>query len=83
MRKREGILAAIVLTACGCLPTESGWPAPSEGRCFACSAKSRIFHRPDCVWIRNEKPAELKWFGTAADAMRAGKIPCEFCKPVE
>ncbi|MCX7803795.1 MAG: hypothetical protein N3A38_01265 [Planctomycetota bacterium] len=79
------LAAAFLLAASGCATAArgQGWPPPEEERRLACPRGSRIFHAPDCVWIRDRRPADLAWFRTIGEAQAAGRIPCEFCKPAD
>lgn len=45
------------------------------------SARSKKFHRPDCRWAQQIKPANKVRFATRDEAMDAGYEPCRECHP--
>jgi hypothetical protein len=48
---------------------------------FVASENSKVFHRPDCHWVKQIKPENLIDYDTRAEAIKAGKRPCKQCKP--
>ena len=48
---------------------------------YAASKNSKVFHRPDCHWVKQIKPENLTDYNSRAEAIKAGKRPCKICKP--
>ncbi|MBI4962486.1 MAG: hypothetical protein HY913_04355 [Desulfomonile tiedjei] len=48
---------------------------------FWASRQSNKYHHPSCVWAKRIKAANLVVFKTPAEAVRAGYLPCNVCKP--
>jgi hypothetical protein len=53
---------------------------PAEYK-YVASKNSKVFHRPDCIWVEKIKPENLVYYGSRDEAINAGKRPCERCKP--
>jgi len=54
--------------------------APAEYK-YVASKNSRVFHKPECIWARRIKPANLTAYNSRAEAIKAGKRPCKRCNP--
>ncbi|MBM4089612.1 MAG: ATP-dependent helicase [Planctomycetes bacterium] len=67
-RKRK--LAAVASTA----------HAVSPGG-YVAGAMSKVFHRPECIWVSGMMDAQRVTYATRDGAMRAGKRPCRQCRP--
>jgi len=64
--------------------TEDAPPAPaavSSGGKYCASAAGRIFHRPECEWVRRISPQNLVQYKSRDAAIAAGKNPCQVCNP--
>ncbi|HIJ52626.1 MAG TPA: hypothetical protein HPP66_05670 [Planctomycetes bacterium] len=48
---------------------------------YVASKNSKVFHKPDCRWVKRIKPSNLVTYSTRAKATEAGKRPCKTCKP--
>lgn len=48
---------------------------------FVSSKNSIVFHKPDCIWVKQIKPQNLTGYKTREDAIAAGKKPCKVCNP--
>jgi micrococcal nuclease len=45
------------------------------------SANSNKYHYPDCKWAKKISRKNLVIFKSANEALKAGYVPCKFCKP--
>jgi len=59
------------------LPSKIKSDAPK----YVASKKSKVFHRPDCIWAAKISPKNLVVYKTKAQAIKAGKRPCKRCNP--
>jgi micrococcal nuclease len=48
---------------------------------YVASKNSKVFHRPDCKWVKKISPKNLIGFKTREEAIRSGRRPCKTCKP--
>jgi hypothetical protein len=48
---------------------------------YVASKNSKVFHKPDCRWVKRIKPANLVGYNSRGEAIEAGKRPCKMCKP--
>lgn len=48
---------------------------------FVASRNSEVFHRPSCKSVEKISPKNLVRYATREEAIRAGKKPCDECKP--
>ena len=48
---------------------------------YVASENSKVFHRPDCHWVKQIKPENLVGYNSGDEALKAGKRPCKICKP--
>jgi len=48
---------------------------------YVASKNSKVFHKPDCIFVKKIKPKNLVGYHTRAEAVKAGKRPCKQCKP--
>jgi hypothetical protein len=48
---------------------------------YVASKNSKVFHNPDCRWVKRIKPTNLVTYSTRNKAIQAGKRPCKQCKP--
>ncbi len=55
-------------------------PTTAENK-FVASKNSKVFHNPDCRWVKRIKPTNLVTYSTRNKAIEAGKRPCKQCKP--
>ena len=53
---------------------------PVRDYSYVSSIKSQIFHFKDCSSAKAIKPADLQFFKTEEEAMRAGKVLCKQCQ---
>ncbi len=53
---------------------------PAEYK-YVASKNSKVFHKPDCHWVRQIKPENLVYYSSRDEAINAGKKPCKQCKP--
>lgn len=53
---------------------------PSEWN-YVASRNSKVFHRPDCGYVKRILPKNLIGFKSREEAIRSGKRPCKKCKP--
>lgn len=53
---------------------------PTEYKYIA-SKNSKVFHKPDCIWVKRIKPENLVNYSSRDEAINAGKKPCQQCKP--
>lgn len=71
----------IVITIIACITfTAFGIAIANDTQCVA-SAKTAIFHRPECVRARAIAPDDRVEFKTAEEAISARCKPCKLCKP--
>jgi len=54
---------------------------PPVGYEYAASKNSRVFHKADCAWAKRISPGNLVGYNSRDEAIKAGKRPCEKCKP--
>jgi hypothetical protein len=48
---------------------------------YVASKKSKIFHKPDCLWAKRISPENLIKFTSREEAVKAGCRPCKRCEP--
>ena len=48
---------------------------------YVASKNSKVFHKPDCTWVKNILPNNRVFYKTRDEAIAAGKKPCKKCKP--
>lgn len=48
---------------------------------YVASKNSKVFHKPECRWVKRIKPANLVGYNSRNEAIEAGKRPCKMCKP--
>ena len=48
---------------------------------YGASENSKVFHRPDCHWVKQIKPENLVGYNSRDEALKAGRRPCKQCKP--
>jgi hypothetical protein len=48
---------------------------------YVSSKNSKIFHKPDCSWVKNILPKNQIFYKTRDEAIAAGKQPCKKCQP--
>jgi len=48
---------------------------------YISSKNSRVFHKADCAWAKRISPGNLVGYNSRDEAIKAGKKPCEKCKP--
>jgi hypothetical protein len=53
---------------------------PSEYK-YVASKNSKVFHKPDCIWVKRIKPENLVGYSSRDEAINADKRPCRQCKP--
>jgi hypothetical protein len=59
-------------------------PPPTDNQTqhsYVSSKNSKIFHKPDCTWVKNILPQNLVYYKTRDEAIAAGKQPCKKCQP--
>jgi hypothetical protein len=54
--------------------------APAEYE-YVASKNGKVFHKPDCIWVKKIKPENLVSYGSRDEAINAGKRPCRQCNP--
>jgi micrococcal nuclease len=74
------LAAALLAAAFGVRAQPAPNPAPDKAA-YVASAKSQVFHKPDCQWAAKIDLKNLQTFPTREDAIKAGKRPCKVCKP--
>jgi len=53
---------------------------PAEYKYIA-SKNSKVFHKPECGWVKRIAPKNLVGYASRQEAINAGKRPCKWCKP--
>lgn len=53
---------------------------PAEYK-YVASKNGKVFHKPDCIWVKRIKPENLIGYSSREEAINAGKKPCNLCKP--
>jgi hypothetical protein len=53
---------------------------PAEYK-YVASKNSKVFHKPDCIWVKKIKPENLVNYSSRDEAINAGKKPCKQCNP--
>jgi micrococcal nuclease len=48
---------------------------------YVASKNSKVFHRPDCKWMKKINPKNLIGFKSREEAIRSGRRPCRVCGP--
>ncbi|MEO0230580.1 MAG: thermonuclease family protein [candidate division WOR-3 bacterium] len=48
---------------------------------YVASARSDVFHRPDCQWAKKIVPYNLIKFKSREEAVNSGRRPCKVCNP--
>jgi hypothetical protein len=48
---------------------------------YVASKSSNVFHKPECRWAKNIKPANLVGYSNKDEATKDGKRPCKWCSP--
>jgi micrococcal nuclease len=74
------LAAALLAAALGARAQPAPNPAPAQAA-YVASAKSQVFHKPDCQWARKIDPKNRQTFATREETIKAGKRPCKMCKP--
>jgi hypothetical protein len=59
-------------------PVVESTPAEYE---YVASKNSKVFHKPDCIWVKRIKPENLVNYSSRAEAITSGKKPCKQCNP--
>jgi len=62
-------------------PADIGASELSLPQKYVASQRSKVFHRPDCVWAKKIAPHNLVEFSSRAKAIASGRRPCKACKP--
>jgi len=58
--------------------SQQGEPAEHK---YAASKSGKVFHKPDCIWIKRIKPENLIYYSSRDEAINSGKKPCKQCNP--
>jgi hypothetical protein len=53
---------------------------PTENK-YVSSKSGKVFHTPDCIWVKRIKPENLVNYSSRDEAINAGKRPCKQCNP--
>jgi phosphatidylserine/phosphatidylglycerophosphate/cardiolipin synthase-like enzyme len=61
-------------------PSARASPAKSAAQ-FVASRNSEVFHRPSCKSVEKISPKNLVRYASREEAIRAGKKPCDECRP--
>lgn len=63
--------------------TDNPEPAPAVPVAggFVASARSQVFHRPDCKSAAKISEKNLVHYNSRGEAIQAGKKPCAECRP--
>ena len=48
---------------------------------YVASKNSKVFHKPDCRWVKRILAKNLVGYNSREEAIEAGKRPCKLCKP--
>ena len=48
---------------------------------YVASRNSKVFHRPDCKWVKKISPGNLVGFKSREEAVKSGRRPCRSCEP--
>jgi len=48
---------------------------------YVASKNSKVFHKPDCRWVKRILAKNLVGYNSRDEAIEAGKRPCKLCKP--
>ena len=48
---------------------------------YVASKNSKVFHKPDCRWVKRILAKNLVGYNNRGEAIQAGKRPCKLCKP--
>jgi len=56
-------------------------PVQMKGWKYVASKKSKVFHRPDCKWVKKISPQNLMGFKSRDEAIKSGRRPCKSCGP--
>jgi len=48
---------------------------------YVASKNSKVFHKPDCRWVKRILAKNLVGYNSRGEAIQAGKRPCKMCKP--
>ncbi|HUU18244.1 MAG TPA: Ada metal-binding domain-containing protein [Sedimentisphaerales bacterium] len=48
---------------------------------YVASKNSKVFHKPECRWVKRIKPENLVGYSSKNEAINVGKRPCKQCKP--
>jgi hypothetical protein len=59
-------------------PVAESTPAKYE---YVASKNGKVFHKPDCIWVKRIKPENLVNYSSRDEAINAGKKPCKQCNP--
>ena len=73
------LLAGLLLGVC--LMSFSGVGVAQESKNYVGSKNSTKYHYTYCRWAQKINPNNLVTFNSAAEAQKAGYIPCKVCKP--
>jgi hypothetical protein len=66
------------------VPEKQGKPdskSAAVGYEYVASKSSNVFHKPECRWAKNIKPANLVGYSSKDEATTDGKRPCKWCNP--
>ena len=55
-------------------------PTVAEHKYLA-SKNSKVFHKPDCRWVKRISAKNIVSYNSRNEAIEAGKRPCKTCKP--
>jgi hypothetical protein len=66
-------------------PAAESAPALQHGELaaykYVASKNSKVFHRPDCHWVKQIKLENLVGYSSREEAINDGKKPCKRCNP--
>jgi len=48
---------------------------------YVASKNSKVFHKPDCRWVKRILAKNLVGYNSRNEVIEAGKRPCKMCKP--
>jgi hypothetical protein len=47
---------------------------------YLTSRRSKVFHRPDCKWVKKISPKNITGFKSRVEAINSGRRACRSCK---
>ena len=62
-------------------PTKPSAESQAAKYKYVASKNSKVFHKPDCTWVKRIAAKNLVHYKTREDAVNDGKRPCKTCKP--